>query len=359
MTLLASTSPTVIVALIGAGASLLVALLSGFFTFRNTTKVKKLEDERAEKDAQRAYQYEARKRLYAVCEPVLFQAIEQVEYAASRIRSLARSARDGDVKPDGSGWLSTPQGYYFRSIVYGLLAPLTSFTTLQRQLTTIDLQLDPVVRQRYELIKLIFLSPSEDWELARQHDEKLEYDRNRTDPGERDRERLLSQSPERYAPQGLYRGTIYVVAEALTTVLTALPGAEGSPAPPRCISFGEFERAWAAAGANDSCSASGDRLEGPDPTRSSMAPIYDTVVELFHGFHPSRKPVLWRVLTYQYMLYRALLSAKPEFQPLTPEEKQALSWRSDGEPQTEQTLSIVQAYASKRLASLPELPADA
>jgi hypothetical protein len=167
MTLLASTSPTVIVALIGAGASLLAALLSGFFTFRNTTKVKKLEEERAEKDAQRAYQYEARKRLYAVCEPVLFQAIEQAEYAASRIRSLARSAREDMVKPDGSGWLSTPQGYYFRSIVYGLLAPITSFTTLQRQLTTIDLQLDPVVRQRYELIKLIFLSLSEDWDLAK------------------------------------------------------------------------------------------------------------------------------------------------------------------------------------------------
>jgi uncharacterized protein YneF (UPF0154 family) len=59
MTPLAGTSPTVIVALIGAGASLLAALISGFFTFRNTTKVKKLEDERAEKDAQRAYQYEA------------------------------------------------------------------------------------------------------------------------------------------------------------------------------------------------------------------------------------------------------------------------------------------------------------
>jgi hypothetical protein len=41
-----------------------------------------------------------------------------------------------------------------------------------------------------------------------------------------------------------------------------------------------------------------------------MALIYDTVVELFRGFHPSRKPVLWRVLIYQYMLYRALLSAE-------------------------------------------------
>jgi hypothetical protein len=89
-----------------------------------------------------------------------------------------------------------------------LLAPLTAFSILQRQLTTIDLQLDPIVRQRYELIKLIFLSPSEDWDLARQPDEELKYDRNRADPGEPDSERLLSESPARYAPQGLYRGTI-------------------------------------------------------------------------------------------------------------------------------------------------------
>jgi hypothetical protein len=66
------------------------------------------------------------------------------------------------------------------------------------------------------------------------------------------------------------------------------------------------------AGANIGSSPNDYRLEGPDTTHSSLVPIYDTVVELFHGFHHSRKPVLWRVLVYQYMLYRALLSAKPD-----------------------------------------------
>jgi hypothetical protein len=358
MMLLASTSPTVIVAVIGAGASLLVALLSGFFTFRNTTKVKELEDEQAEKGAHRAYRYEARKRLYTVCEPVLFQAVEQAEYAAARIRSLARSAREREIKPDGDGWLSTPQGYYFRSTVYGLLAPLTAFTTLQRQLTTIDLQLDPTVRRRYELLKLIFLSPGEDWELAKQPDEKLEYNRNRADPGERDREARLSESPERYAPQGLYRGTIYVVAEALTTIRRDSNGADGDP-PPRCISQGEFDRAWAAAGAWKAPSAGGDRGGGPDAPCSSLAAVYDIIVGLFYGFHPSRRPVLWRVLAYQYMLYRALLSTTPDFVPLAPNEEQVLSWRPEGEPQTDQSLSVVQAYARRQLASLPKLSVDA
>jgi hypothetical protein len=344
---LASTPPTVIVALIGACASLLVALVSGFFTYRNTTRVHEFERLQKEEDAQLAYRYEARKRLYAVCEPVLFQVAEQSQYAKSRICSLARSAREGEIRPDGQGWLSTPQGYYFRSTVYGLLAPLTAFTSLQRQLTTIDLQLDPTIRRRYEMLRLIFLSPGEDWDLARHPDEELEYNRNRSDAGERDRETRLRESPQRYAPQGLYRGTIYVVAEALTAVPTDSPGVSGEPLT-RCISQGEFDRAWEAAGASEDSRPGNDQPVAPRP----LAPIYDTLVELFGGFHPSRKPVLWRVLVYQYMLYRALLSPTPEFVPLTAEEEQTLSWRPAGEGEPDHTLSIAQAHASRQLASL-------
>ena len=55
----------------------------------------------------------------------------------------------------GSGWLAGP-GYYFRSTVCFLLAPMTSFKILQRRLTVIDLSLEPRLRTQYELLKLIF-----------------------------------------------------------------------------------------------------------------------------------------------------------------------------------------------------------
>jgi hypothetical protein len=44
---------------------------------------------------------------------------------------------------------------------------------------------------------------------------------------------------------------------------------------------------------------------------------------------------------------------------LSADEERALSWRPDGKAHAEQTLTIVQSYAKKQLASLPELPADA
>ena len=152
-----------------------------------------LEEQRAVQDARRDYEYEARKRLYGECEPLLFEAAELAERARSRIMSIARTCRQGDLLPDGSGWLAGP-GYYFRSTVCFLLAPMTSFKILQHRLTVIDLSLEPRLRTQYELLKLIFRTFTEDHDLARCEPE-LEYKPDRADPGRPDRERLLRQSP--------------------------------------------------------------------------------------------------------------------------------------------------------------------
>jgi hypothetical protein len=353
---LAGTSPTIIAAIIAAAASLIVALLSAVFTKRNSARVKQLEDERAESDAARSYRYEARKRLYAVCEPVLFQATEQAEYARSRIRSLARSASEDHLRLDGSGWLAATHKYYFTSIVYGLMAPVTSFTLLQRQLTTIDLGLDRRVRERYELLKLIFLSFCQDWELALCGDGRLEsYDRNKTDPGEPDRDRLLRESPELHAPQGFYRATVYVIAEALTIApVDGSPGSESMGA--RCMTFGEFDRAWTVApGSGGVPMPAGVGDSGGAPGQSPLAPIREAIVELFCGFHPMRRPVLWRVLVYQYLLYGTLLRGDLRLQPVTDVDKRSLDWRQPGDRRDElETIGLVEAFASKQLSDLRE-----
>ena len=44
-----------------------------------------LEEQRAIKDARRDYEYDAKKRLYAECEPLVFQALELAESARFRI----------------------------------------------------------------------------------------------------------------------------------------------------------------------------------------------------------------------------------------------------------------------------------
>jgi hypothetical protein len=287
----AAISTEVLVAIIAAFASVLAAVVSGLLTRRNNAALKELEERQAETNALISYRYEARKRLYTLCEPLLFQATEQAVEASARIRGLANAARGEQLRADGSGWLDASGNYFFMSTVYNLLAPLTSFSILQRRLTTIDLGLDTAVRAKYETLKLIFFSFKNDWNLARWGGEGvgLEYDRNRTDAGEPERERLLRDSPQFYAPQGLYRAMLYVVAESFTTC----GDNPASGVAERCITFGEFQRAWQ--GVESSRASPARRSLGRLGRRNAatpMEPVFDPLVELFAGFHPQRKPVL-------------------------------------------------------------------
>jgi hypothetical protein len=141
---LGATSGTtaIVVAVISLAASVLAAVVAGSVKLRADARItrltKRLDEEGRERDARRDYEYEAKKRLYEQCEPLLFQALELSESARDRVVSLARSARRDDIRPDGSGWLATP-GYYFKSTAYWLMAPMTTFKILQGRLTSIDL----------------------------------------------------------------------------------------------------------------------------------------------------------------------------------------------------------------------------
>jgi hypothetical protein len=268
-----------------------------------------LARETAVEKAKQDYDFEALKRLYAECEPLLFQTLELAEEARSRIESLARSARGGFLQPDGGGWLARP-GYFYKSTAFMLLAPITSYKILQRRLTSIDLGLDRGLRTEYELLKLIFLSFTRDFDLARR-DPELPYLPDRADPGERDRDELLRSEPQVYWRQGFYRGIVEMLSEALIAPAEQAGRGPGS----RCKSMGEF---WA---------------ELPDPD-SSIGRVAGEIDALLRGFHPLRRPVLWRVLVAQHRLYDVFLATKradtgsPVFD-LPPETFKTLDWRRD------------------------------
>jgi len=349
---LSAVAPSITAATITAVASLLVALFS-------VVRIRKFEKEQAEDNAKIAYAYEARKRLYTVCEPLLFQAMEQAAEARARIHGLARCSRERQLRRDGSGWLALGQveEYYFESTVYSLLAPVTAFSILQRGLTTIDLTLDDKVREQYELLKLIFFSFSKDWDLAAGGGaaSELPYDRNKSDPGEPRREELLVAAPERYAPQGLYRGMIYLVAEAFVPRVGDVDDGL-DPRTARCMTFGEFEREWRKARSERRSARrrAFQQLRRPVHRPSAMSRISDRTVELFEGFHPARKPVLWRLLVAQHLLYKVLLEGKPELGPLAEHEVEALDWRTDGQDPADfrETLGIAESFVGRELEKL-------
>jgi hypothetical protein len=288
----------------------------------------RLDTERDKESALRDYQYEARKRLYAECQPLLFQAVLLAEDASHRVASLWGATERADVRPDGFGWLDPEHiGYYFTSTVYFLLVPMTVARLLYRRLTSVDVALDADIQRQYELWKVIYLSFTGDFDLA--HSERLsddlkrEYDPDRADPGQPDRARMLRERPEVYARQGLYRAVVENVADALI-----VDSHEGS----RPKTYGEFCADWNA----DS---------------SKISELKGELISLFGGFHPSRKPVLWRVLVAQYLLYAELL--RPAADPRAGPQLAHVEWlRSSDGNEPDPTVRAAWSYVEPKLSDI-------
>lgn len=224
-----------------------------------------LDDRNSASAARRDYEYEARKRLYDEVEPLLFQVYEALEEAHYRVRSLARTARNGDL-----GWLAG-NGYYLASTVYKLLLPVAHLRLIQRRMTFVDLGLDPHIELRYLLLKLYARSFTDDFDFARTSP-RLLYDPNHADwPKKREEE------PAVYARQALVVGDLECVADLLIN-------REGEKS--RAISYGEFEAL----------------LSNPIDENLQEA------ITLFRGFSPQHKPVLARMLVSQACLSKFILS---------------------------------------------------
>jgi hypothetical protein len=249
-----------------------------------------LEIKKDEQAARRDYEYEARKRLYQEYEPVLFQFAELSESALKRIYALARNARDGNLGPDRF-WLSTDH-YFIRSTIYRLIAPMAAFKMLQRRLTSIDLNLDKAINIQYHLAKVLYYTFSSSLDLAKSEPD-IPYDPDfigvdSKDLTETKRQEIRTKQPEKYWLQGLKVGKLDILIEALILV--------ESGKDVRIKSFGEFELEFF-------------ELVNTDKT-SPHCERFEVFYTLFSYFHPKSRPVLWRTLITQALLYNAIINIR-------------------------------------------------
>jgi hypothetical protein len=176
---------------------------------KNNEKLAKLNaalgKRKSEEDARRDYDYEARKRLYRECEPLLFRLAEGSENALHRIFSLARTARNGDLDQDRS-WLNGP-GYYMASTIYNLMVPIVIFRLLQNRLTLVDLTVDQRISNQYLTAKLLYITFTEDFVLAK-FEPELHYQ-----PFVAAWEKRRAEEPRRYWRQGLTLGRLDAAIE--------------------------------------------------------------------------------------------------------------------------------------------------
>lgn len=280
-------------ALIAAGAAVAVSVISWLSSRSNQERIienqlelqryqkdlrrlqAELDERRAEKDARRDYEYEALKRLYQECSPLLFQLSEQASSAYGRIRGISESAAQGSLDPGPDSWLTSNRYRYYRaSTEYRLLAPLATLKLLQQRLTRLDMSLDPEIPLIYTLARQAVSVISDDFELARVTKPELPYA-----PHDSEAESLRVINPAQHWQQGVPRGILDSAVEAILVK----DGAESH----RVMSFLEFE-----AIRKQVDSAAGKALNRID--------------YLFVNFHPKDRPVLWRVLLATASIYRSI-----------------------------------------------------
>jgi hypothetical protein len=324
-------SEEVLVALIAALASLVVSIATaivGYFTrAKSELDLARLEnrfiESRSEKAARREYEYEARKRLYAEFQPLLFQLVERCDGALARIQSIADAARRGRLEHRlGEMWPNDP--YAMVATMWEMMSPLAFFKLGQRRLTVVDLTVDPVIHAQYLMGRELYYSWAGGNEIAEfrpkePYDDEHGATRQHVLPGH------LEQTVE-----------ALIVAEA-----------NGQQ---YCMSFGRFYSGFLA-------------------SDSGLVSRFETIATLFTNFHPATKPVLWQLLIVQAHIYRALMqtfenSAKGLAEVVHPLEAfsstdyDRFDWRQPGDGVSREEavtipFAVAQDYLQRRFGYFP------
>lgn len=213
------------------------------------------------KQARIDYVYDARKRLYVECEPVLFLLNEYGDFASRRIRAMARLVRKGQGKDNFN-----TDDYYLLSSIYYIFRPLVSYGLLRSRLGAVDLALDDYISVQFQLCKLLYRTFTHGGSIARRKPKLKAQMRKRA-------------TPER---QDLSLGQLDIAVQAMVR-------ASGSPENPRerCVTFGEFEAEVTRKG-------------------TDLRSAFSEVVPLFLRFDPTTHPILWRILIAQTMIYELI-----------------------------------------------------
>jgi hypothetical protein len=172
----------------------------------NNTHEKELErlknelaSERSEENAEREYNYDARKRIYNECLPHLFRFIRKAQAWPAKFDAIVKHAKDGDIVRIDRDGKSQPvrlgdlkaNNYFKVHTLYLLFAPIAAVKIFEEKLTTLDLNLDKNVAIQYKLDKALFYSFSTDNHFAGTCNMKLHYREhkinkyNRLDDGDR------------------------------------------------------------------------------------------------------------------------------------------------------------------------------
>lgn len=265
-------------------------------------------DERAAQlEAERSYQYDARKKLYTDFQPLMFQLVEACDSASRRLGNLTKASREGHLGLGPDNWLASESDTYYRlSTVYRFVVPVVLFKLCQRRLTFVDLGVDRHVRRQFALARLIYQTWNDGHDLAARTP-ALRYT-----PTSR-RMNVDAPNAAELADQQVVIGELDLIAEAM-----AVDGPDGRQRP---MDFGEFLAAFSD--------------EGNEVHKRAKV-----MEDIFRAFRPDRRPVLWRLLLCQWVGWQAFIRSATDptttvdFGYVGDATLDKLEWRTEAEKST-------------------------
>jgi hypothetical protein len=312
-------SSEVVIALIAAFASVVVSVITAVLTYltkrRTDADLAQLNHSftlaRSERDAQRDYEYEARKRLYAELQPLMFQLVERCNRSFERIQAVASWAREDKMDRFDKMWEDDP--YPMISTVWDLISPLVLVRLSQTKLTFVDLTTDSFVRSQYVLARALYDIWTRGNELADvrpvlEYDDTVGETRQHILPGHLDR--LLDEM-----------------------ILGEAGGYQYS------MSFGAFSEAVL-------------------KKDSRLRDCSQRVIWVLTDFHPTHKQVLWRLLIANAHICQALIktstsdTAVHPLDALSPDDYDKFDWRRSNDGAShEEAIEIPFAAARRYLTN--------
>jgi len=236
----------------------------------------KLAGESADAQNRREYEYAARKRLYAECEPLIMKMVESCDTAASRILDLADGRRWSELSASrdiDSFWMLTKSSEVI-SFARAFLEPLALYTLLSEKVTLVDLTFDARVSEIYTLARAAYGVHLDDYKIS-EMTPALPYDP--VVPGWRQKR---AKEPAKYWWQGLTRGRLDPAIEVCVN------RDEG-----RLTTVAEFEERYL------------ELFRSPGESKNKSLGLFCNPL---YNFTPEDRPVYWRMLMCQLLIYRRI-----------------------------------------------------
>lgn len=276
-------SGQVIAAMVTASAAF-IATVAAVYTSRASLKTAReleivksqLERDSAEENARRAYQYEAKRRIYAECEPLVLKLAQSCDYTAQRIISLTDTRRWNELRAtrDTKSFWMLSKSSELISLAHALLEPLALYTLLGEKTTLVDLSFDSRFEEIYWLARAAYRVHQEDYAIAA-IEPALTYDP--VVAGWRDK-RL--ENPAVHWWQGTTRVRLDPAVELCVHRDAG-----------RITTIAEFEKRYL------------DLYDAPEDNTAKSLGVFCNPL---YNFRVEDRPVYWRMLMCQLRIYRRI-----------------------------------------------------